>query len=96
MRDRLDELAARSPHVGDVRGRGLMQGVELVTDRDSREPARGMAEQVLYRCLEDGLSFKTTVGNVLTLSPPLVITRDELDRALDILADAVLEAAPAA
>ena len=90
MRGRLDELAAQSPHVGDVRGRGLMMGVELVTDRDSREPAREMAERVLYRCLDSGLSFKTTVGNVLTLSPPLVIAPDELDRALDIIADAVM------
>ena len=69
-----------------------MQGVELVTDRDSRAPDRAMAERVLYRCLERGLSFKTTMGNVLTLSPPLVIARDELDRALDIVADAVMEA----
>ena len=93
MRGRLEELAARSRHVGDVRGRGLMMGVELVVDRDGREPARGMAERVLYRCLENGVSFKTTVGNVLTLSPPLVITRGELDRALDVVADAVLQEA---
>ncbi|HET7409029.1 MAG TPA: aspartate aminotransferase family protein, partial [Paracoccaceae bacterium] len=91
MRARLEEMAERSPHIGDIRGRGLMQGVELVTDRDSREPDRGMAERVLYRCLDRGLSFKTTMGNVLTLSPPLVISREELDRALDIVSDAITE-----
>ncbi len=90
MRGRLEALAGRSRHVGEVRGRGLMLGVELVEDRDRRAPAGGLAERVLYRCLENGVSFKTTVGNVLTLSPPLVISRGELDRALDVVADAVL------
>ena len=88
---RLHELALRSPHVGDVRGRGLLLGVEIVTGRDSRDPDPGRAEQILYRCLENGLSFKTTMGNVLTLSPPLVIGRADLDRALDIVEAAVLE-----
>lgn len=91
MHGRLEELAARSPSVGEVRGRGLIMGVDLVRERGSREPDRALAERVLYRCLEQGLSFKTTVGNVLTLSPPLIISRDELDRALDIVAGAVLE-----
>jgi 4-aminobutyrate aminotransferase len=88
---RLGDLAARSRHVGDVRGRGLMLGVEIVTDRDSREADPARAERILYRCLDRGLSFKTTVGNVLTLSPPLVISRADLDRALDIVEAAVLE-----
>jgi 4-aminobutyrate aminotransferase len=89
---RLHELAARSPHIGDVRGRGLLIGVEIVAGRDGREPDPARAERILYRCLAQGLGFKTTMGNVLTLSPPLVIDRDDLDRALDIVAAAVLEA----
>ncbi len=93
MRARLEELALRCPRIGEIRGRGLMQGVELVTDRDSREADPALAERVLYRCLEDGLSFKTTMGNVLTLSPPLVIARADLDRALDIVEAALLEGA---
>ena len=92
--DRLRELAERWPHIGDVRGRGLMLGVEIVADRDSRDPDPARAERILYRCLEQGLSFKTTAGNVLTLSPPLVIARRDLDRALDILEAAVLEDGP--
>ena len=83
--ERLFEMMDRHPLIGDVRGRGLLMGVELVVDRDSREPAPEAAEEVFYRCLERGLSFKVTMGNVLTLSPPLTIGRDELERALDIL-----------
>ncbi len=87
---RLSELMTRSPHIGEVRGRGLMMGVELVEDRDSYRPARALAERVYYRCLEEGLSFKISAGNVLTLSPPLVIDRADLDRALGIVERAIL------
>jgi 4-aminobutyrate aminotransferase len=90
---RLHELMMKASIVGDVRGRGLLIGVEIVTDRETRAPASDLAEQIYYRCLERGLSFKISQGCVLTLSPPLVITRAELDRALDILEQAVLEAA---
>lgn len=88
---RLREGLARSCHVGDVRGRGLLFGVEIVTDRDSMAPDNARAERIYYRCLEAGLSFKISQGNVLTLSPPLVIARADLDHALDIVTGAVLE-----
>ena len=88
--DRLRGLMDRSPHVGEVRGRGLMMGVELVEERGAYRPARELAERVYYRCLEEGLSFKISAGNVLTLSPPLIIARSDLDRALDIVEAAVL------
>lgn len=88
--ERLRGLMDRSPHVGEVRGRGLMMGVELVEERGAYRPARELAERVYYRCLEEGLSFKISAGNVLTLSPPLVIGRAELERALDIVEAAVL------
>ena len=48
---------------------------------------------MLYRALDRGLSFKTTMGNVLTLSPPLTIARAELDRALDIVEECIAAAA---
>ncbi len=78
--------------IGDVRGRGLLLGIELTTDRDSGEPATDAAEEIFYRALEAGLSFKVTMGNVLTLTPPLTIAEDELERALDML-DACIAAA---
>jgi 4-aminobutyrate aminotransferase len=89
---RLHELAARHPLIGEVRGLGLMLGVELVTDRASMAPARDAAEAVMYYCFAHGLSFKIGQGNVLTLTPPLTLSLAELDRALDIL-DAALTAA---
>jgi 4-aminobutyrate aminotransferase len=88
--ERLRGLIDASPHVGEVRGRGLMMGVELVADRDSYAPHPELAERVYYRCLEEGLSFKISAGNVLTLSPPLVIAREDLDRALAIVERAIL------
>ncbi len=87
---RMHELMARAPCIGDVRGRGLMFGVDIVTDRASREPGRALAEKIYYRCLDAGLSFKISQGSVLTLSPPLVISRNDLDKALDIVESAVL------
>jgi 4-aminobutyrate aminotransferase len=89
---RLHELAARHPLIGGVRGLGLMLGVELVTDRASMAPARDAAEAVMYHCFAHGLSFKIGQGNVLTLTPPLILSLAELDRALVIL-DAALTAA---
>ena len=79
-------MSARHPLVADVRGIGLLLGIELA--RDSM-PARREAEQVMYECLARGLSFKVDQGNVLTLSPPLVIARADLDAAIDILDDAL-------
>ncbi|RMF41218.1 MAG: aminotransferase class III-fold pyridoxal phosphate-dependent enzyme, partial [Alphaproteobacteria bacterium] len=87
--DRLRERLDGVPVVGDIRGRGLMFGIEIVEDRDTREPGRERAESILYACLAAGLSFKISQGCVLTLSPPLIIAREDLDRALDILCEAI-------
>jgi 4-aminobutyrate aminotransferase len=78
--------------IGEVRGRGFLIGVELVENRESKAPARQLAERTMYGALERGLSFKTTMGNVLTLTPPLVTTQEQMDRALDILHEALLAA----
>jgi 4-aminobutyrate aminotransferase len=76
-----------------VRGRGLLFGLDLVQDRATREPHPDAAERVLYNALDRGLSFKTTMGSVLTLSPPLIVAEAELDRAFDILDAALKEVA---
>jgi 4-aminobutyrate aminotransferase len=91
--NRLFELMDRHPAIGDARGRGLLMGVELVADRDSREPDAALAEDILYRALDRGLSIKITMGNVLTLTPPLTISRDQMDAAIDILDACLAEAA---
>jgi len=90
---RLQESLADHPAVGDIRGRGLMFGVEIVTDRDTRETDPATAEKIYYACLEHGLSFKISAGSVLTLSPSLTIPEADLDRALGIVEAAIREAA---
>ena len=87
--DRLRDSLGTLPHVGEIRGRGLMFGVEIVTDRDSRDPDPGRAERIFYACLAEGLSFKISAGNVLTLSPPMVIAQADLDHALTIVETAI-------
>jgi 4-aminobutyrate aminotransferase len=82
---RLEEMKARHPLIGDVRGRGLVLGIELVRERESRAPANDAAEAVLYRALTRQVCFKTTMGNVLTLTPPLTITAAEMELALGII-----------
>ena len=89
--ERLKEMKERHPLIGDVRGLGLFLGIELVKDRQTRERASDEAEAVMYAALSRGLSFKTTMGNILTLTPALTITREEMDRALDILDQAIGE-----
>ncbi|MEO9461068.1 aspartate aminotransferase family protein [Shimia sp.] len=87
--DVLQDRIGTHPNVGDIRGRGLMFGVELVQNHETRAPAPDLAERVYYACLDAGLSFKISATNVLTLSPPLTISRSDLDRALGIVADTI-------
>lgn len=77
----------RWPLIGDVRGLGAMRALELVRSRDTREPAKEEAEQVLRRCREQGLILLSagSYGNVLRLLVPLVITEDQFDEGLDVL-----------
>lgn len=90
--DRLRDLARRHPIITDVRGLGLVMGVELGRrDNGSFRPALAEAERVLYGCLRRGLNFKVTMGNILTLTPALTLSRAQLDTALDILAASFAE-----
>ena len=87
--NRLRDALQNNPHVGDIRGRGVMFGIEIVTDRDTRTADPNRAERIYYTCLEKGLSFKISASNVLTLSPPMVISETDLDTALSIVIDAI-------
>jgi 4-aminobutyrate aminotransferase-like enzyme/Ser/Thr protein kinase RdoA (MazF antagonist) len=93
--DGLRELARRHEAIGDVRGRGLLIGVELVRDRGSREPDGALAEAVADGLRERGALVGTTGthGNVLKIRPPLVFERPHAELLLDLL-DEVLGAAP--
>jgi 4-aminobutyrate aminotransferase len=85
---RLAALKDRFDLIGDVRGRGLLFGLDLVADRETKTPAVAAADRIMYACLEMGLSFKVSHGSFLTLTPPLTIEEADLDRALDIIANA--------
>jgi 4-aminobutyrate aminotransferase len=89
---RLRSMAERFPLIGEVRGVGLLLGIELVTDRRSRERACDAAEKVMYAALSRGLSFKLTMGNIVQLIPPLIVSQQEMDEALDILEVCIAEA----
>jgi len=82
---RMNDMKDRYSLIGEVRGLGLMMGMELVKDRETKEPARAEAEQVMYSALAQGLSFKVTMGNILTLTPALTLSDEEMERALGIL-----------
>ena len=68
-----------------------MGAVELVKNRDTKEKAGELAEKIMYRCLDKGLSFKVSQGNVLTLMPPLIITEEELGYAVKLIDEALNE-----
>ena len=83
IKSRLDGLRAHIPLVSEVRCIGALVGVELTLPGGA--PACDEAERVMYECLANGLSFKVGQGNILNLSPPLVISDQELDAALRIM-----------
>ncbi|HGF5223421.1 aspartate aminotransferase family protein [Vibrio parahaemolyticus] len=89
MREKLLEMKAKYPVIGDVRGIGMLWGIELVTDHESKARAYDEAEAVLYQCLNNGVSFKVSQGNVIQLSPPLIISREQLIEALAIFEEAI-------
>jgi len=88
---RLREMTATNPRVGEVRGLGMMIGIELVRDRDGREPAPDLAGRVVIETLRRGvLTLGGGIhGNVLSLSPPFVITEEQVDAALVVLGEAL-------
>ncbi|ELN6882395.1 aspartate aminotransferase family protein [Vibrio alginolyticus] len=89
MREKLLEMKVKYPVIGDVRGIGMLWGIELVTDHESKARAYDEAEAVLYQCLNNGVSFKVSQGNVIQLSPPLIITREQLTEALALFEEAI-------
>ena len=89
--ERMHSMMDKYPIIGDVRGRGFLLGIELVTDRQERTPAADAAERVLYFAMSRGLSFKTTMGSVLTLTPPLTTTDKQMNAALDIIEEGIRE-----
>lgn len=89
MMMRLREMTADHPRVGDVRGRGMMIGVEMVRDRGTRAPAPELAGRVVVEALRRGVLLLGggVHGNVLSLSPPFVLTDEQADHALGVVGE---------
>ncbi len=85
--------AADLPQIGDVRGHGLSIGCELVEGRATKEPARALAAKTVYRAFELGAAVFYVGGNTLEITPPLVITDEEVDRGVEVLVAAIRDAA---
>lgn len=91
---RLNELKDRYEVVGDVRGLGLMLGVDIVKDKKSKQPDRTLSLKIIWRAWEKGLIMMTygKYGNVLRIAPPLTIPYEDLDRAVEIIDESIKEA----
>jgi alanine-glyoxylate transaminase/(R)-3-amino-2-methylpropionate-pyruvate transaminase len=89
----LEELYAKYPIIGDVRGMGLMQAVEIVQDRDSKEPALELVAELFETTRKRGLLMGKggLYGNALRIGPPLIATKDDIDEALEIFDHAFAE-----
>ena len=91
-REHLERLAKKHHIIGDIRGRGLLQGIELVTDRDTREPAFDQGRAIGKLCLENGLILSVRrKGSVFRFVPPFTTTEAQLDEAAQILDHAISE-----
>ena len=91
-REHLQRLARKHAIIGDIRGRGLLQGIELVTDRNTREPAFDQGRAIGRLCLENGLILSVRRrGSVFRFVPPFTTTEAQLDEAADILDHAISE-----
>ncbi len=88
---RLEELKEESEIVGDVRGKGLMIGIEIVEDKESKKPAAKKANEIIIRSWKRGVVVITCGASTVRIAPPLNITRQLVDAALDIIIDCVKE-----
>ena len=93
LRQGLREMAEHHECVGDIRGRGLLCGMEIVHDRETKKPAVELGNRITSRCMELGLSMNITgrpeLASAFRIAPPLTIAEEELDRGLAILDEAI-------
>jgi 2,2-dialkylglycine decarboxylase (pyruvate) len=89
LHERLSQLQSRHEVIGDVRGRGLLQGIELVADRATKQPADQLGQDVTAACLRYGLHMNIVqlpgMGGIFRIAPPLTISDADLDTGLSIL-----------
>ena len=94
IRTALNEMTQEFELIGDIRGRGVLVGIELVTDRERKTPANAEAKEIARLCQQNGLIFQLRgVGdllNVIRLVPPMTTSDAEIDRAMSIIRDAIV------
>jgi len=91
LMDRLKELQEIYPIIGNIAGKGFHIGVDLVKDRKTKERAVQEAEQIMYHCMNQGVAFKIIEGNIITMRPSLILTKDHCDTIVDSLKNAFEE-----
>ena len=88
-KEALEELQAKHASIGDVRGKGFMLGVEFVQDRETKQPAESLRDDVVYKAFERGLLLLGCGKSVIRVTPPLSTTKSEVDEAMLILDEAI-------
>jgi 4-aminobutyrate aminotransferase len=88
---RLTELGGEHPLIGDVRGKGLMVGVELIKEDKEKTPAEEEAKEIISTCWKRGLCLTLTGVSTLRINPPLTVTQEIIDEGLNILEGAIKE-----
>jgi 4-aminobutyrate aminotransferase len=87
LMSKIRDWPQRFPLVGDVRGRGLMVGIELVLDKKTKQPAEKQKQQLLQMAYERGLILLGCGASTIRLMPPLMVSRAQTDFALEVIAD---------
>jgi 4-aminobutyrate aminotransferase len=93
MLDRIKDWPNKLPLVGDIRGRGLMIAVEIVADKAKKTPSGDLRDRIVDLAFERGILFLGAGPNSVRISPPLVVTEEQADIALDILEECIQIAA---
>ncbi len=87
--DALQEIMTRHPSIGEVRGKGLMIGVEFVSDKQTKEPSEEIRDRVVDNSFKTGLLLLGCGKSTIRIAPPLSVTKNEVDEALLILEEAI-------
>ncbi|NIP67073.1 acetyl ornithine aminotransferase family protein [Candidatus Bathyarchaeota archaeon] len=88
---RLEDLKEECGIIGDVRGKGLMIGIEVVEDEETKEPGRDKAKEIMMRCWRRGIALITCGVSTIRIAPPLNITRELIEAGIEIIEDVVKE-----
>jgi 4-aminobutyrate aminotransferase len=89
MLKRMSAWTEKLPMVGDVRGRGLMMGVEIVTDKAKKTPGGNERDRIVELAFERGILFLGAGPNTVRISPPLVVSEEQADIAMDVLEECI-------